>query len=496
LKRPFNKSRYAALSKGLDVSELKLSQVLRENRAWRFDAQYFSKTALAVEATIKRGSWQELIALSDSIDSFGAYALTNEFSYSSDGVPFLRCMNIRRGFIDFSDVLFIPPEANQLLSKSEVKPGMVLLTMSGTVGNTAVALPTWDYPINSNQDIAKITTKASISPYYLAAFFGSKYGRSQLERLPVGSVQQHVFLWMIERLAISRLPADLEKRISEMVATAYDIEARSETNADDAEEILLEAIGLSKWTPTESSQWVRTSRDVFKAGRLDAEHFKPKFAELMSFLSNKPGSRKLGDILSLNQRGKQPIYVEEGLPVVNSKHVIYGRVRVDAENRYALPAENDVLIENGDVLMNGTGVGTIGRAAPFLHDGNALPDNHVTILRPNAGSVDPVYLAVFINSLAGQLQVEQRLRGSSGQIELYPNDINAFTVWIAPPAVQKKVRQAVEAGFSLKKRAHQLLFAAKRAIELAIEATPAEATAYVEHVIGEGSGKRNSRLSA
>jgi type I restriction enzyme, S subunit len=129
--------------------------------------------------------------------------------------------------------------------------------------------------------------------------------------------------------------------------------------------------------------------------------------------------------------------------------------------------------------MNGTGVGTIGRVAPYLHTSPAIPDNHVTILRPKPG-LDAVYLSVFLNSMAGRWQVEERLRGSSGQIELYPTDIAQFTVWIAPAPVQKEIRRAVEKSFEQKQRATQLLDAAKRAVEIAIEESEATALKYLE----------------
>ncbi|MFM2448955.1 MAG: hypothetical protein RIS44_1405 [Pseudomonadota bacterium] len=131
--------------------------------------------------------------------------------------------------------------------------------------------------------------------------------------------------------------------------------------------------------------------------------------------------------------------------------------------------------------MNGTGVGTIGRAAPYLHPDPAIPDNHVTILRPKQ-DLDAVYLSVFLNSMAGQWQVEERLRGSSGQIELYPTDIAQFTVWIAPSTVQKEIRRSVEKSYEQKQRATQLLDAAKRAVEIAIEDSEAAALAYLDQV--------------
>jgi hypothetical protein len=152
--------------------------------------------------------------------SFGAYALTNNFGYQDSGIPFLRCTNIKNGFVSFADCLFIDEAAHRLLYKSNVSPETVLLTMSGSVGNAAVALPTWKYPINSNQDIAKIRTR-DIDPYYLAAFLGSRYGQLQMERLPVGSVQQHIFLWMIEAILVARLNPVIEARIGDTMRSAY-----------------------------------------------------------------------------------------------------------------------------------------------------------------------------------------------------------------------------------------------------------------------------------
>jgi type I restriction enzyme, S subunit len=188
-------------------------------------------------------------------------------------------------------------------------------------------------------------------------------------------------------------------------------------------------------------------------------------------------TKRLGAHLLFNARGKQPEYADDGLPVVNSKHVLRNEVRRDNDKRLAVYDMGSLLIHSGDVLINSTGVGTIGRTAAYLHDGRALPDNHVTILRPD-DSLDPVYLAVFLNSIAGQLQVEQRLRGSSGQIELYPSDIAEFRVWLAPKPVQLKIRGHVERSFAVRQRATRLLDAAKRAVEIAIEDSEAAALAH------------------
>lgn len=191
---------------------------------------------------------------------------------------------------------------------------------------------------------------------------------------------------------------------------------------------------------------------------------------------------RLGDQLLFNARGKQPEYADKGLPVINSKHVLRNEVRYDDDNRRCVFDDDSLLIRSGDVLINGTGVGTIGRAAAYLHEASALPDNHVTILRPNS-KLDPVYLAAFLNSLAGQLQVDQRLRGSSEQIELYPTDIAEFQVWVAPESLQLDIRRRVEQSFEQCQRAIRLLDAAKRAVEVAIEEGEPAALQYLREVL-------------
>ena len=152
---------------------------------------------------------------------------------------------------------------------------MVLLTMSGSVGNAAVALDSWEYPINSNQDIAKITPKRNINPYYLVAFLTCRYGQVQMERLPVGSVQQHIFLWMIEKVAVARFSMQFEETVGMQVRAAYEKNSLIVAEQEKAEQTLLQALDLEDWQPPEPLTYTRRTSEVFAAGRLDAEYYTP-----------------------------------------------------------------------------------------------------------------------------------------------------------------------------------------------------------------------------
>jgi type I restriction enzyme M protein len=473
------------------MTVLRLSEVQDDNRVFRFDSQYFAKVALDAEKRIKQGTWDELQKVATKIESFGAYALTNFFTYVEEGIPFLRCLNIRGGFTDFSDVLHITPEAHALLAKSTVRPGMVLLTMSGSVGNAAVALDSWQYPINSNQDIAKITPKSNLDPYFLAAFLDSRYGQVQIERLPVGSVQQHIFLWMIERILVARFSLHFEKTIGVQLRAAYDRDAAAAVAVERAEQTLLRALDLEDWQPPEPLTYQRQASEAFAAGRLDAEYYAPAYDALFERL-RKNGAVRLGDLMRQPiRRGISPEYIQEGdLLVINSQHVGKTHIILD-DNRttnYSLlnPADEGVrtgIVQRGDVLLNSTGRITIGRCQCLLDDVVAVVDNHIAIIRPNE-EIDPVYLACFLNSRPGLMQTERGYSGSSGQIELRPDVIADYLVWHAPDETQRAIRTSIERAHSARREARTLLEQAKRAVELAIEQSEAAALVYLDEVKG------------
>lgn len=175
----------------------------------------------------------------------------------------------------------------------------------------------------------------------------------------------------------------------------------------------------------------------------------------------------LSSQLTFCQRGKQPVYAKSGLKVINSKHVQPNRVILDGNRVASANPDPRLQIRCGDTLLNGTGRGTIGRAAPYLDRSLAIPDNHVTILRSN--SLDPAFLSLYLNSAAGQMQVEMHQRGTSGQLELYPFDIRKFQVWVAPDSLQREIRDLHDKAAAAECESRQLLEQAKSRVEKLIE---------------------------
>lgn len=463
---------------GLEASILPFSTVKTDNRDSRIDSPYFSRTALAADALVAARSPQQVSEIASDVRSFGAYALTNEFEYQYKGIPFLRGTNFEGDFVNFADVLRISPEAHDLLHKSEVTPGMVLLSMSGSVGSVAVALDSWDYPINSNQDIAKIVPVA-VCPFYLAAFLSSSFGQTQVNRLPVGSVQQHIFLWMIERIQVPRFSDPLEARIGTLARAAYETNEVVGQFFSRAEDTLLAALGLAEWTPPEPLSYTARASDAFAARRLDARFFAPRIQALLDILER--DGRSLGD-LAVPRRQK---FLPQDCATFNYIE-IGGLDGAGAATSSPLscaeaPSRATWHVRPGDIITST--VRPIRRLSAQIspeQDGYVCSSGFVVI--------DPHHIAPELLLTFLRLPVICELLDLYASASMYPAITDAHIFSLPLPQIDASVEVKVVANIcearEAKAQAAQLLETAKRAVEIAIENGEPAAVAFLDAAEG------------
>lgn len=106
------------------------------------------------------------------------------------------------------------------------------------------------------------------------------------------------------------------------------------------------------------------------------------------------------DVTTYISRGKSPKYAAySSLPVVNQKAIRW--IGIQNEHlKYVHPDQieqwaSELYIQEGDLLWNSTGTGTIGRACLVSNLDLEPPkviDSHVTVIRTNREIVYPRYL--------------------------------------------------------------------------------------------------------
>jgi type I restriction enzyme S subunit len=138
---------------------------------------------------------------------------------------------------------------------------------------------------------------------------------------------------------------------------------------------------------------------------------------------------ELGSVIEFLNRGVAPRYTEDQsqLRVLNQKCVRDGRVNLGPSRRTLadkVPAQK--LLKLHDVLVNSTGVGTLGRVARWESREASTVDSHITIVRFDPVKIDPVCAGFAM--LDNEPDIEALGQGSTGQTELRRAQLSALRI--------------------------------------------------------------------
>jgi type I restriction enzyme M protein len=388
------------------------------------------------------------------------------------GAILFKTTDIRNGIISPSgDYYRISNEIHKRMEKTALHDRDVLLNIVGAtlevIGRSALIVGLKNGANITQAMVLLRTRNADILPGYLFAYLNTRFGQDQIARYARPTGQYNLNLHEVGHLLIPLLPVNQQQAVETLIISAAGLQVESAKHREQAQQLIETALSLNSLAFRKPVGYTASLSELEASRRFDSEHYFPSFRAFRNGLPREIALSPLSHHISFCKRGMQPSYSRAGLAVINSKHVQPNKVVLDG-NRQARPNKDaNLQIRSGDTLLNGTGRGTIGRAAPYLDENPAVADNHVTILRSK--NLDPAYLSLYLNSQAGQMQVETHQRGSSGQLELYPLDIRKFLVWAAPDDFQREVRRLHDTAAEAERQSHMLLEQAKLQVEKHIE---------------------------
>lgn len=164
---------------------------------------------------------------------------------------------------------------------------------------------------------------------------------------------------------------------------------------------------------------------------------------------------KLMDLCTFLSRGKSPKYSERDTtyPVFAQKcNLKEGGISLE-NARFLEPTSIDrwpdvYHLQTGDVLVNSTGTGTVGRTRLFNESclGSypfVVPDSHVSVVRTHSDIVSE-YIFALMSSSWIQAYLENNLAGSTNQKELYIGVLQNVDVPLPPIMEQKRIADKIE----------------------------------------------------
>ena len=464
---------------GLEISEILISELYSPIR---IDAETYRPFYMDIENSVLAKPNTTLGQIS-RVFKKGIFDIKSS-TYQDSGVPFARISNLKNMGISTNDIIYIPEKENEKNLNTYLEKGDVILSKTAYPAASIVQLDN----CNTSQDTVAIKLKRScgIDSGYLVPFLNSKYGFFQMQRWFTGNIQMHLNLTDSKGIFIYQPSASFQKTISKIFWDSFYRKEKYQSKYIEAENLLLETLGLANFQPNEESVNVKSFTESFgSSGRLDAEYYQIKYEQVVERIKSTNHDR-LTDIVKI-KKSIEPgsaHYSEEGLPFIRVSD--YDKFGLSAPDKYLTDEfckENAELIKllkpkKETILFSKDGsVGTaymLRKDADFITSGAIL---HLTV--KDKTKIIPEYLTLALNSKLVQMQAE---RDAGGSIILHwrISEIENVVVPVIDFDKQRVIADLVEDSFKLKKQSEHLLEVTKTAVEIAIDQDEEKALQYIK----------------
>ena len=126
--------------KGLEISEVNLSEVKVADASIRIDAEFYKSSDIVDLKRIEKLPHAKLREVTEKIDVGFVGAMSTEYTDDKNAPILLQTRNIKEFIVDDADVIHINRSFHDYLCKSQIHRGDILIARSGSFGNAAIWL--------------------------------------------------------------------------------------------------------------------------------------------------------------------------------------------------------------------------------------------------------------------------------------------------------------------------------------------------------------------
>ena len=277
-------------------------------------------------------------------------------------------------------------------SAQMMPPNAVLFTSRAPIGYVAIARQS----VCTNQGFKSVVPHECVDSLFL--YYLLKFNEERIEAMGSGTTFKEVSGKTMKAVQV-RIPCKIEDQ--KKIASILDsIDSKIENNTKINDNLEQQAAAI----------------------------FRSWFVDYVPFGGTAPDGWEnvtLEDITALVSRGITPKYADDtDQIVINQKCIRNHMIDLSFARSHKPKVINDKWLQFGDLLINSTGDGTLGRAAQvWFQPHNLTVDSHVTIVRPAAENM------IFYIGLWGtqhEKEIESLHTGSTGQTELPRDRVKAL----------------------------------------------------------------------
>lgn len=459
---------------GLEISEVKFSKIESDDKK-RLDSDFFKKKYVIATNKITKRDYYLFIDLIEKLTDFhanGSYEIIANFFTLLDFKDYaymLRTVDLEAGNYT-ENVKYIDKNCYHSLKKSQLFGKELIINKIGNPGRTYLA-PSLKVPMSLGMNLFMVTLKknSDVNTDFLYVYFNIEIGKNIIQRQVNGTVPLTIDKNSIKCLLIPKFSKVFYDCISDLVRNVEIFKSSSKTLYQQAEDILLEELGLTNFIQTQQAVNIKSIKESFEAtGRLDAEYYQPKYEDYISLIKNyKAGYEILRETVNIKNSNfipkinQQYNYVE--LSNIGNMGDITGCTQDLGSN---LPSRARRLIKNGDVVVSSI-EGSLESCALVTESfDNAICSTGFYVI--NSKKINSETLLVLFKSSLMQNILKQNCSGTI-LTAINKEEFYNLPIPLINTEIQSKIASLIQESFALKSQSEQLLTIAKQAVEMAIE---------------------------
>lgn len=347
-------------------------------------------------------------------------------TYLDEGIPLFRSQNVTNDGFLMDDIAFISEEVDESMKGTRVKPGDVLLNITGaSIGRCFYTSDDFERG-NVNQHVCIIRPKKNkVKPDYLHYCIISDKGQQQIDLTQTGANREGLAVEDIRGFMFDIPSLPVQQRI-----------------VDYLDEKLTKIDGRIEVLEKQKNAYVRLKKSIIHyavtRGLNPNVSLKDSGIEWIGMIPEHWEVKRIKDLCSFVSRGSTPDYVDESdFTVMNQAVFSSGCINHEVV-RYSSYMKPESKIEKGDLLIASTGGGILGKLYFFnIEDEQFYADTHVTIVRSPKKTFCVKFL-YYLLSIGYNMINSCMAKGSTNQTELQRDKLIAYE--IAIPSIEEQTR--------------------------------------------------------
>ena len=482
------------------IKEKKIKRDNKESVIFRKNNQFWEKICEGEEICIDDeipydipNSWQwcrlENIVELINGDRGKNYPAKSKLSDIS-GIPFISAINLKNGEVSEDNLLFLNQQQYNLLRRGKLRKNDLIFCLRGSLGKNAI----FNLENGAIASSLVILRKYSEDIFlkYLFTYINSNLLNNEIKKYDNGTAQPNLSAANLKKFFVPMPPLIEQKRIVEKIEELlpfieYYDKLEKELNKlndefpskikdsilheaiqgklapqdpdDEPASVLLEKIRAEKERLLEEKLIKKNKKEsfIFK----ENNHFYEKIGknepiciddEIEFDIPNSWKWVRLETVCEYIQRGKSPKYSDiKKYPVVAQKCNQWSGFSLE-KAKFIDPNTVDSykeerILKNKDVLLNSTGLGTLGRVGLYDESVNefgwAVADSHITVIRPFSRFILQEYIYIYFANPTVQTVIESKAGGSTKQKELNLSTVKNYLIPIPPINEQKRILEKI-----------------------------------------------------